>query len=413
MNHGSHIVLCGACMAGNIGGPALYISLVEELQRLVPDVRVSVLSKYPRIDAGPCTQRGWFLYDWRTRKQLVRGLPTGMLAWLLRLLRLPWKWLYSRELAPCVEGDVLVDMSGISFSDERPGLGLLINALWLVPALGAGMPMIKISQAMGPFERLSTRTVSHFFLSRMRTLVARGEQSAWHMRELLPEREIFCLPDMAFALQPAGEADLAALKRAHSIPNVPFAVMGPSHVVDTFSAQAGVQGYVRYMADTALWLLNHTDLHLVLLPHEVKNSTEDDFAVCTAIRRLLPENGRVHLVPLIEDPRLSKALCAEAEIAVGSRFHFLVATLSSCVPSMSVAWSHKYAEMMQMVGQQDVVVRYEEANSEGMLRLVERVWAQRRERRQTLREKVPVVVDAARDNARLVASLLREPKGYL
>ena len=398
-----HIVLCGACLSGNIGGPALYISFVEEFQKYFPEAQVSVLSKYPATDSPVCKKLGWAAYDLRTLRQLLIGVPLAVAAGLLRLVHLPHKMLFRGAFSPYAKGDLLVDLSGISFSDHRPGMGLVINALWFVPALASGIPIVKLSQAMGPFSKPSTKTVSRFFLSRMRQLVARGELSKKYLEELLPDREIHCLPDMAFALRPAEAAQLAELKQTYGIPDLPYAVMGPSHVVETFASESHTCDYVSCMAEAAGWLLENTSLHLVLIPHEVKNSSEDDSSVCRAVFDALPESlrERVHLMPLIEDPRLAKALCAGAEVAVGSRFHFLVATLSSCVPSLALSWSHKYNEMMRMAGQEDMILSYSAAGIDAVRGLTERLWHEREERRRTLHELIPGVIEDARKNALL------------
>lgn len=406
-----HIVLCGACLSGNIGGPALYISFVEEFQKYFPEAKVSVLSKYPATDAPVCAKLGWTTYDLRTLKQLIIGVPLAIAAGLLRFLHLPYKKLFRGAFSPYIKGDLLVDLSGISFSDHRPGMGLVINALWFVPALASGIPIVKLSQAMGPFSKTSIRTVSRFFLSRMRLLVARGELSKKYLEELLPEREIHCLPDMAFALRLAEKTQLAELKQAHGIPDVPYAVMGPSHVVKTFAAESHTCDYVSCMTAAAKWLLENTSLHLVFIPHEVKNSSEDDSSVCRAVFESLPEplRNRVHLMPLIEDPRLAKALCAGAEVAVGSRFHFLVACVCVCVPSLAVSWSHKYNEMMRMAGQEDMILSYNTADVDTVRQLTEQLWNEREERRQVLRALTPDVIEEARKNARLAKDAIHAP----
>ena len=54
----TRVLLCGACVAGNMGGPALCISMVDSL-RLVGEVEVTLLSKCPRDERGPCGELNW------------------------------------------------------------------------------------------------------------------------------------------------------------------------------------------------------------------------------------------------------------------------------------------------------------------------------------------------------------------
>lgn len=402
------IVLCGACMSGNIGGPALYISFAEELQRHLPDARFTVLSKYPGGDAAMCGERGWDMKDMRTVRQLFPGVLIGLVGWLLRLARLPYRWVFRGDFAPYATGDVLVDMSGISFTDHRPGMGLLINCLWFVPALGAGIPIVKASQAMGPFKTGYIRLVSRFFLSRMRLLIARGAASEGYVKELLPGRDVRQLPDSAFALDPADRAGVKALLEQAGLPgNARYCILGPSHIVDRYASSPGSGLYVDSLVSVARQILDKTDMHIVLLSHELKNDAEDDYAVCKAVAAALGDPARCHLVPPGSDPKLAKGVCAGAEIAIGSRFHFLVATLSSGVPSLAIAWSHKYFEMMQMVGQEDMVISHEQLSRDGLAGAARRLWEERDVRRKAIGERLPEVVGKARMNGVWVAQMLQ------
>jgi len=401
------IVLCGACMSGNIGGPALYISFAEEAQKHLSGVRFTVLSKYPQGDEAFCRERGWEMKDMRTVRQLLPGVPIGLAGWLLRLMKLPYRWVFRGDFAPYATGDVLVDMSGISFTDYRPGLGLLINCLWFVPALGAGIPIIKASQAMGPFETGYIRRVSKFFLSRMRLLIARGAASESYVKELLPGRDVRQLPDSAFGLAPAENAEVRALLARIGLPeDARYCILGPSHIVNSYIDASERNLYVESLVQAAKWVLEKEGIHVVLLSHELKNDAEDDYAVCEAVAAALADSSRCHLVPPVSDPKLAKGICAGAEIAVGSRFHFLVATLSSGVPSLAIAWSHKYREMMRMVGQEDMVISHEHMSRDGLARSVAQLWEQREARRKAIGERLPEVIGKARKNAVLVAALL-------
>lgn len=403
------IILCGACMSGNIGGPALYISFVEELQKHLPMASITVLSKYPEGDAPACKAQGWNIQDMRTSKQLFPGVLIGAVAWILRLVGLPYKWLFQGNFKPYLDGDILVDMSGISFTDHRPGAGVLINSLWFVPAIGSGIPIVKASQAMGPFNLRYIRLASHFFLSKMRLLIARGEQSEQYLKELLPDHDIMQLPDSAFALQPVTDKDVNAILRELNIPEgTAYCILGPSYILNNYTAATGKHLYIDSLVEVARWLLKKSNTHILLLSHESKNSAEDDYFVCNEIYKRLVDTSRVHLVPVLNDPKLAKGICARAEIAIGSRFHFLVATLSSGVPSLAIAWSHKYSEMMKMVGQEDMIIPHENTSSDAALKQMKQLWNERIERRKNINKYTPEVTKKAKDNAVLVAEILRK-----
>lgn len=410
-----HIILAGACMSGNIGGAALYISFIEELEKYVPELSVSLLSKYPETDTPPAAARGWRIYHLSTWKQLFLGVPLGIITLALRMLRLPIKWAFGGAFTPYSCGTVLVDMSGISFSDDRPFANLLINSLWFVPALGSGIPIVKLSQAMGPFNKRLTKRISAFFLSRMHMLVCRGETSAREIRRLHIGTPTITLPDSAFCLRPSSGEEAKVLMRKAGVPDgVSYVAFGPSHI---FAKRVAAKAddntlYIASLAASAEWLLEHTLCHIVVFAHEVKQGAQSDLPECAALVACLKGYGpRVHLLPFELNPRITKKISGRAEVAIGSRFHFLVGTLSSGVPSLATAWSHKYHEMMRMLQQDDLILTTQDITPQHLVSMTERLWNERKQRRDVIQSLLPEVIAGSRRNAAVVYEVLQQ-QGY-
>ncbi|MDL2266732.1 polysaccharide pyruvyl transferase family protein [Desulfovibrio sp. OttesenSCG-928-G15] len=401
-------------MSGNIGGPAINIAVVEELQKRLPEIGVSVLSKYPATDASPTLSRGWNFFPFTTWTQLFLGLPLGIVTFALRKLGLPTKWAYRGSFRPYAAGTILVDTSGISFTDDRPFVNLVINALWFVPAFGTGIPVVKLSQAVGPFTKPLTKLVSFFFLSRMNMIVCRGEESAKELQGLGVNVPMTTLPDCAFCLAAGSAEDAKALMDKGGVPDgVPYVVFGPSHVVAkrVVSHTGSDSAYIESLAAAAEWLLQNSPCHIVFLAHEVKGGRQNDLPVCEAVlARLAEHSARVHLLPFEVNPKITKKVCEGAEVAVGSRFHFLVGSISSGVPSLATAWNHKYFEMMRMVQQEDMVIQFSDITPNRIVQSVERLWSERQQRKGTIQSLLPKVIDQARENAVIVYKLLQSLK---
>jgi polysaccharide pyruvyl transferase WcaK-like protein len=96
---------------------------------------------------------------------------------------------------------VLYDIGGITFAER--GAIILFNIFTLWPAMLLGIPVIKLSQAMGPFKSFTNRSAAKIFLNRSKKLYARGEITASHLQDLkLKKPEIQLAADIAFAYKP-------------------------------------------------------------------------------------------------------------------------------------------------------------------------------------------------------------------
>ncbi len=411
------VLLCGATLSGNMGGQALYLAMVESLRSLVDVSAVTVLSKYPVDDRPHCDALGWNMVSFPTMAQLFTGLPLSIAFWICRSLHLPSGWVSRSLIAPYADHDILIDLSGISFTDDRPISGLLINCLWLVPALSTGIPFVKASQAMGPFRKMPVRLAARFFLSRASSLVARGPISEGHLKELMPQRKIHRLPDVAFALKPAPDVQVAkAIREAGLEEDEAYCVVGPSYVVESaMSGKQTVNRYAELLASAADQLIALSGLRIIFVPHERSHtgSSYDDLKVCEAVLERMRNPQRAILLRGSLSAPLLKGIIGGGQVAIGSRFHFMVAALSSGVPSLAIGWSHKYAEMMQMLEQQVYAASHESIDEAALISAVDHLWSDRALIRAEITRQLSGIVRAAASNADVCLEAIARSKGLI
>lgn len=406
------LLFCGACLAGNMGGPAMYLSMAKMIEDRLGPVEVTILSKYPEDDRQPAQELNWRMISFPTTVQLFLGVPFSILYGLLRFLRLPRRWLASGPFEAYLTHDLLIDFSGISFSDDRPFSGLIINALWLLPAIAIGSPWMKASQAMGPFNKPVVRCIARWVLSRAQVLVARGQDSYQFVKKLLPGVELHELPDVAFVLEPATGAEVdRALAVTGCMPGSPYCVIGPSQLVNNLvDSRYGKGTYARLLAKVADRLIELSGQPVLLMAHARATAHEkvDDLDVAREVAGHCQHGEKVFLLSEKVVADVLKGIVARAEVAVGSRFHFMVATLSSGVPGMAITWSHKYLEMMRMLGQERFALQHEDLTEGVLLRKVDELWQDRQAIHDEICKRLPGVKEAAAENARLALKLLAE-----
>jgi len=400
------VVLLGACMLPNLGGQALYLSIAEALSKWGGEVDITLLSKYPDQDYTACGTYGWKMIPFTTARQILCSLPQSLLYGAVKSTGLADCKKACRSIAPYYENDVVVDMSGISFSDDRPLSGLVINCLWLIPALATGIPVVKTAQSMGPFRRFTVRTTARFFLNRVYRLVARGDVSAELVQELLPDKSVINLPDVAFLLQSSDDRDVDyALNLSGHNPDIPYCAVGPSRVLAEMSGTPGLENeYVRFMAKIVDSIVTLHGYSVLLIPHEVdtRRDRDDDLSICSLVYAQCSCKDQVKILHGVYDARLTKGIASKASFGVFSRYHLLVAALSTATPAVALGWGHKYRELMSIMGQERFAATYSDHTSEYFNALINELVSELDSTRSVLENRLPGVIKGAGRNVQFV-----------
>jgi polysaccharide pyruvyl transferase WcaK-like protein len=328
------------------------------------------------------------------------------MAWPLRGLapvrRLLMTIPYFRAIS---EADAVIDLCGISFSDGR-GLPLLVyNVACCLPALAMGTPVMKLSQAFGPFEEVINRKLATFVLSRCSRVVARGEVSRAHLRQIgFPEAE--CLPDTSFTLE-VGDDDrerARALLQERGVGAGRLTIVSPSEVVRRLSAASSCD--FESEMERLLRGLDERGDAIVLLPHSVArdNTKNNDIDLCRRLKRRY--GGRAALIDDLENPVLLRAILGEAHIHIGCRFHSVVGALAMGVPTMIIGWSHKYKEMAAPLQGERWALSWEAFEAQSALRVFDELSAVREEVHAQILSALPFVRERAANNYEWLDSFL-------
>ncbi|HEY6532729.1 MAG TPA: polysaccharide pyruvyl transferase family protein [Acidimicrobiales bacterium] len=395
------IATTGAAYSANKGAASMLQALFDELPARWGDVEIAVLSTYPEADTDALRRAG--RADARavsaTPLELVAShLPLAVMAAVLRRVGLPWAWLCRPPALRAIRrADLVVDVSGISYSSSRRWrftiYGALVN---LVPML-LGTPQVKASQALGPFDDPVTRILATTLLPRLDGVVARGEASVAHLEPLLPGR-VVTADDLAFLmhLNPATKARAAALLDGRS----GLVGVAPSAVVDGLCAERGID----YVGTLASFIdgLPGDGPGVVLFAHSTSASPLprrlDDVPVCRAIAARLERPERCLLLDQDLLPFELRAVIERCSVLVTSRFHAMVSALAVGTPPLVVGWSHKYAEVLEQFGLESSMVDYAGLDGAELVRLYSTIADDEQALRRRILEHLPAVRSSAERN---------------
>jgi colanic acid/amylovoran biosynthesis protein len=434
----SSYAIIGGTLWGNRGAEAMVVTTIGRLRDREPDARFLVLSYQAATDRALVRDPAVRIADAAPGRLLLLHLPVALLCWLMARvgLRLPDALLPAdvRALRRC---RALLDVTGISFHDGRLGV-VAYNVVCLWPALLLGVPVIRLSQAMGPFRNPINRFAARRVVSASTYSFVRGRLTAELVAALrVPADRVGLAADVAFAYRPSDrltaehlpevaalaerlDAQLAA--RTHLTPGAPvrgIVAVIPSSLVLKGALAAG-QDYVGGLR-RLLRHLHERGHHVLLLPNATSQGRDtlrnNDLEV---IRRLelaiagdpqLSDPAFLTAVRVDIDTASIRALLSRCEATITSRFHGMVASLALGVPTLVLGWSHKYEEVLEMFGCADDAVQAADALADpirverSLVPVVDAFLDGLPERRERIARHLPGVTASAEAQFEVVASL--------
>jgi polysaccharide pyruvyl transferase WcaK-like protein len=395
----TRIATLGAAFSANRGAASMLQAVVDNLPDHVGPCRFSVLTTYPADDRAERLPTSVEIVSARPAELALLLWPLALLAAMLRLARLPWRWLCAPAgLRHLRDADVVVDIAGISFADGR-GIPIVVyNALMTSLPLLLGRPTVKASQALGPFHSPVNRVLAKAVLPRLCAVCARGEATERHLRTL-GLSNVEPAADLAFTMKMPADA---FVRNERSTVGV-----APSAVVAGYCTKAGID-YPALLGSFVDRLIDVRDVDVVVFPHSsrrrVTGGRMDDRPVASAVHAATTRRDRVRLVDDPLGPVELRGLIGGFDLLVTSRFHAMISALATTTPVLVVGWSHKYEEVLREMGLADCAADWRDADAEQLVARTVDLLDRAAAIRATIADALPAVVARSARNYEVIAA---------
>ncbi|GAA1417367.1 polysaccharide pyruvyl transferase family protein [Agrococcus citreus] len=298
----------------NLGVRALGEGSVDLLRRVWPEAEFTFMNYRRRPQEIP----------WGRDRSLLRERVTGRAGMM--------RWLAGFDLVwDTRSGDSFADLYGL----PRHTTMSLVHEF----AVQAGTPVALAPQTIGPFRTVRGGLLARRSLRRSRFVFARDPRSAREAARL--GRPVDgTTSDLVFGLrQPTARSEHDVLL------NVSGLLWHGNDHVDATGYRSAVRGVIDGLLSDGR--------AVTLLPHVLDSEHSDDDV--PASRALAAEfDGRIGLhVPL--DLSDARAAVAGARLVIGARMHACLNALSTGTPAVAMAYSRKFAPLMDSIGWQHVV----------------------------------------------------------
>lgn len=390
---GHHVTMIGAAFAGNKGAAAMLISSIESVIAIDPDASFSLFSMYPDEDRIACEYSQVEIVPASPRQLGVTINCLSLLYKILPPLR-PLLRRKSRAIRALSKSSMFLDQMGVSFTDGRE-VHLLYNTAALLPPFLMKVPVVKCAQALGPFQHPLNKTASKLFLSRVSTIISRGEYTHRYLINF-GLNNVRPGADAAFLLAEKPVLKSTASQRTAATARTVGIV--PSQVVKKRMDRKNRGVYEALMVQITQTLVSKG--HSVkIIAHSARESTStqnNDLMLCQSIMRSLGNTNNVFFMEEIRTISQLRQDIGSCDVVLTGRFHAMVSSLALAVPTVVMGWGHKYKEVLEMFGLSENAVPHQECTHDLLVNKMEEALKYSAEQSQQIRESLPSVTTRAK-----------------
>jgi len=164
--------------------------------------------------------------------------------------------------------------------------------------------------------------------------------------------------------------------------------------------------YTALLAATIDHAIEKLNARVVFICHEHYEGRKDDQWLAHEAVTHARHGASVQIISGAHSAAELKNAIGEVDLLIASRFHSLVAANSLAVPSIALAWAHKYHERFAEAGIPELVFDGEDLVVSDFLPHLDRAWTRRAEIAQTLRERQESLRSSARQAFDAVAEMI-------
>ena len=417
------IAIIAATFYGNRGAEGMLSTTIGKLREAYGNNNVvfNIFSYYPQSDNRLVDDDYVRIYSSTPIYLVLVLLPGALLFRLLSFLRLTsLQRLLPQSVNALEQSNVLICLAGVSFIEGREKF-LPFNIATILPAMLLNVPVVKFSQAVGPFKSFINRISAQLLLGRCKQIFSRGDKTHYYLQDLFGQKQIYQRAnDIAFLFRPEFCVSLPAnnllskLSILHTLQQDGKIIIGvcPSIVIAKRAKKDGWD-YQKFMLMVVQQLAKRGFV-IAIYPNATRGEDMDKThnndlpLIDTLCQMLTPyvQKGSVVVFSDSYNAAQIHQIINACNIQVVSRFHAMIASLVCKIPVMVLGWSHKYMEVMALFQQEDMVLDYKKSEIEDIIGCVEKLVLETKKRSSQITNALPVVQKSSNKQIQYILQLL-------
>ncbi|MHC4772454.1 MAG: polysaccharide pyruvyl transferase family protein [Planctomycetota bacterium] len=412
MNIIKHIYIIGTSFV-NKGAEAMAITAIRNFHRIYPNCQITIASsartetrKYGGHEIVDDDNHSVLTFELVRNPKKISHI-FKVIAWLFFPFKNIRNWFLKHDihLQRFSKADLIVDLSGFAMSDQRSLVRKLEYCFEIFTSICLRKPFVILTQDMGPFRKVSSRLLAKLFLPHTAMLVARAESTRTFLDEIgiAKKMQIPVCSDTAFLFKSTNQEQQAAKKLLSQTVDSGESLVGIIPNINIFyRSQEDGQQYIQWLAKTYQWIEKLDHCRPVFICHEHSLHRKDDYWIVQQAIQTLHRPEPILVIKGDNSAGVLKAVISETDLIIASRFHSVVAAISTATPFLAVGWAHKYIELCRSVGMEDAAFSFDQLSDNDFLSVLKQAWHQREQTKSKLHQAVPILMNSARSAYELI-----------
>ncbi|HEX2944880.1 MAG TPA: polysaccharide pyruvyl transferase CsaB [Clostridia bacterium] len=368
------IVISGYYGFGNSGDESILAAIINSLQMLKKDIKITVLSKKP---------------DETEKKHNVISKNRFNPLHVLNAIKNSKMFMYG---------------GGNLIQDDTSTRSLLyyLSLVWFAKRLGNKVMLY--ANGIGPIKRNElNKIITRVILNQVDIITLREELSLHELQKLninLPK--VIVTADVALTLKPIDQVHVEEIfgKEGISLKQkfVGISVRDVS-ILKEYENWKGLNYFIDTLANFSDHLIEEYRLQPLFIPMQNPN----DLEIINKIVKKMKNTGYIIKNKYSESEILG--IVSSVEVMIGMRLHSLIYAASSSIPFIGLVYQPKVDAFINSLGQ-STGYRIENVNFDGLNSLFTEVWVNRDRIRIELKEKIKTEKEKAFKNASIALDLL-------
>ncbi|OVZ58841.1 polysaccharide pyruvyl transferase [Pigmentiphaga sp. NML080357] len=353
----------------NLGDEAILESIVTQLRAGTP-AEITVFSRNPA--------------DTEQRHQVDRAVPVRELS-------------RNEARQEVARFDLLVLGGGGLLYDGE--IDIYLREVLLANELG--VPVMIYAISAGPLAQRSSRELTRQALMPAALITVRDRQGARLLEEVGLQRAIHVTADPALLMQAQPLPEDALTREGLDLPRrrIGFSVREPGPAAPGMS----VDHYHDLLANAADFMVRRLDADVVFIPLERGHK---DLQHSHAVVAQMQCAQRATVLKGEYSPGQMMSIIAGFEFCVGMRLHFLIFSALQGIPFVALPYASKVTGLLQDLEMDTPPL--DDVNPGRLLATIDHAWDFRAHIQARIQERLPALQERARENNRLLVSLLAQ-----
>ena len=381
-----NFVITAGTLTGNRGSEAMVTTCIQQIKNYYPNANICIATYYPKEDfkelRKPFFQKfdNIFIYSLTPFSLIFNYLPLSIFCKIFPFLRNNNNQLkHFGSFLDLLKTDLVLDIAGVSFIDGRQKF-LPYNILSIFPFLINKIRVIKLPQALGPFNNKINYLVAKFILNKCERVYCRGQLSFQHAKLIKIKNIFYFCPDISFSLKNIDVVDFKSRPDKHI-------AISPSSLVMSKNAN-----YIHKLVEIVK-KLQKEGFTITLLIHSWRQSSSsrnNDLIAANEINYLL--ENKLKIIGYGKNSTEIREKISMFELVIVSRFHAMISALDTFTPVLVIGWSHKYLEILNQFGLGDkYCLDYSKLNVEIITTKIKDIYNNRINISELIKNKLPFI----------------------